>query len=126
MNGSMSGAMTRAVIVGTLLQLAMVLAGHWVPAIAALFAPLGMAISFVAGWLVALWESVRGRFAATRGALAGGICALLGILVSFALGDVEGLILLLGTLSSTVTGALGGLVGGALAGRTASAGGIAR
>lgn len=122
----MARSMIGAIIVGTLLQLAMVLAGHGVPAIAALFAPLGMAISFVAGWMTAAWESRRGSAAAGRGALAGGACALLGILVSFALGDVGPMILLAGTLSSTITGALGGLAGGALAGRRMTAGDAGR
>src|SRR5690606_35077827 len=92
------GALLRAVVVGTLLQLAMVVSGHWVAAIAALFAVLGMAISLLAGWLAAAWASVRGGRAARDGAIAGGSCALLGILVSWALGDVPAGVVAFGTL----------------------------
>jgi hypothetical protein len=45
------------------------------------------------------------------GVLAGAICALIGIAVSYALKDVPASLLVLGTLSSAVTGALGGWLG---------------
>jgi hypothetical protein len=109
-----SGALGRAIAVGTVLQVAMVLIGHWVAAVAALFAVLGMAISFLAGWLAASWTLLRGKQAALNGAIAGGACALLGIVLSFVLGDVTAAVIGFGTLSSAVTGALGGLAGGAL------------
>ena len=41
--------------------------------------------------------------------MAGGICAFVGILVSYFLGDVPAAVLGFGTASSAVTGALGGL-----------------
>ena len=66
-----SGALTRALAAGTVLQLAMVLSGHWVPAVAAGFAIGGMAISFLAGWLAAAWALHRGMPAARDGAIAG-------------------------------------------------------
>ena len=56
---------------------------------------------------------------------AGAICAFIGILVSYLLGDVPGLLLLMGTLSSAVTGAIGGLLGTLSLGRGAAASGIA-
>ena len=112
-----TGALTRAIAVGTVLQLAMVLSGHWVPAIAASFAIAGMAISFLAGWLAAAWALRRGMAAARDGAIAGGACALIGILVSWLLGDVTVAVLVFGTISSAITGALGGAAGGAMSGR---------
>jgi hypothetical protein len=100
------------IVVGTVLQLAMVLAGHWSAGVAQLFAPLGMAISLVVGLLWARRQA-RGRgHAAGGGAVVGGVCAFIGIIVSLALGDVAALVLAFGTVSSAVTGALGGLVGG--------------
>lgn len=48
---------------------------------------------------------------AVGGLIAGGLCALIGICVSFALGDVTALILVMGTLSSAVAGAIGGWLG---------------
>lgn len=103
--------MIRWIAVGTVLQVAMVLVGHWSLAVARLFGPLGMAISLVVGLLWARGEAGGYGHAAAGGALVGGTCALLGIVVSYALGDVGAVILALGTLSSAVTGALGGLVG---------------
>lgn len=102
-------ALIRATAVGTALQLAMVVSGHFIPGVAMLFAPLGMGLSLVAGVLYGLWAA--GSRAASGGALAGGVCAFLGIAVSWGLGDVTALILAFGTLSSAVAGALGGMVG---------------
>lgn len=107
-----SRAVTVATVAGTVLQLAMVLAGHTNASIAAMFAPGGMGISLVAGVIYA--SQARGGSAgsaAMGGFVAGGLCALIGIAVSYALGDVTAAILGLGTLSSAVTGAIGGLVG---------------
>jgi hypothetical protein len=105
-------ALVRATIACAVAQLAMVIAGHYVASVALMFAPLGMAISLVAGGLYALWanDSARGS-AAMNGAIAGGVGALIGIIVSFALGDVTASILAIGTVSSAVTGALGGFLG---------------
>ena len=116
------GALQRATVVGTVLQLAMVLSGHWVAAIAALFAVMGMAISLIAGWLAAYWGATRGGAAARAGAIAGGLCALIGIVVSWALGDVAAAVIAFGTLSSAVTGAIGGWAAGLVGARA----GVAR
>lgn len=95
---------------GLLAQLAMVLIGHSDAGIAALFAPLGIGISLVAGALYAWLARPSVRQGALGGAIAGGVCALLGIAVSFAMGDVTAFILLAGTLSSAVGGAIGGAI----------------
>ena len=94
--------------IGLVAQLAMVLVGHTNAGIAALFAPLGIAISFVAGALYAWLARPGTGQGALGGAIAGGLCALVGIAVSYALGDVTAFILLAGTLSSAVGGAIGG------------------
>jgi hypothetical protein len=103
-------------VVGTILQLIMVVIGHFVPAVAALFAPLGTLISLIAGFLYAyragrqaLGEQLLG------GALVGGGCALIGIAVSWTLADVEAVILLIGTASSAVTGLVGAAIGRVIA-----------
>lgn len=107
-----SRALSIATVIGTLLQLAMVLIGHFNPAVANVFAVGGMTISLIAGVVYAAISADRtAKSLAAGGALAGGICALIGILVSFLLGDVPALILAVGTLSSAVTGAVGGLAG---------------
>jgi hypothetical protein len=117
-----SRALWLATGVGTLLQLIMVIAGHYNASIAQLFAFGGMGISLVAGVLYSVWAHPASAGAAVRGgAIAGGVCALIGIVVSYFLGDVTALIILFGTLSSAVTGLIGGLIGRALSPRRAVA-----
>lgn len=109
-----------AVLIGTVLQLAMVVSGHFVPFIALnVFMFGGMGISALAGLI---YGRAAGGFgaAALGGALAGGLCALIGITVSVLLGDTEAMILAFGTVSSAVTGALGGLLGRAIGGTRAA------
>jgi hypothetical protein len=114
----MRSALINAALVGTVLQLAMVIGGHYNKGIANLFAVLGMTISLLAGLLFALWAKQPSIGAnALGGLLAGGICALIGIIVSYALRDVPAVIIAFGTLSSAVTGAIGGAIGHWLAGR---------
>lgn len=107
------------VAVFTALQIAMVVAGHYSPAIAQWFAVGGMGLSLLAGLAVG-WKSGGSLgSAALNGAVAGGVCALIGIGVSLALGDVEPMLLAMGTLSSAVAGAIGGALARLLSGRTA-------
>ena len=107
-----SSALVVATGIGTVLQLAMVIAGHSNKSIAALFAILGVSISLIAGvvYAVRAKQGSTGRLA-LGGLVAGGLCALIGIIVSYLLGDVPALILLIGTTSSAVTGAIGGAAG---------------
>lgn len=104
-------ALINATVIGTVLQLAMVLAGHWAEDIANLFAVIGTLISLVAGLLYA--RDARGRWADSLlgGVIAGGVCALIGIAVSYLLKDVTADIFLLGTASSAAGGLLGGAIG---------------
>jgi hypothetical protein len=104
-------ALRRATLTGTVLQVAMVIAGHYVPFIALhVFMIGGMLISLLAGLFYA--RSAR-RYvgAAIGGAIAGGLCALLGIAVSVGLGDTLPVILAFGTVASGVTGLIGGVTG---------------
>jgi hypothetical protein len=102
----------RATLIGTVLQLAMVVMGHYDPRIASMFAVLGMLLSLVAGVLFGRWSGALGKGGAAAGGLAAGAaCALLGILESFYLRDVPGWVIVFGTISSAVTGAIGGLLG---------------
>jgi hypothetical protein len=105
-------ALVLATIIGTILQFAMVITGHSNPAIAAQFAVVGMAISLMTGVVYAKLAGSRtiGGLAA-GGFVSGGLCALIGIAVSYYLGDVSAMILALGTLSSAVAGAIGGALG---------------
>jgi hypothetical protein len=113
-------AVRNATFVGTALQLLMVAAGHYSPAVARMFPAGGMSISALAGVMAALGSRPASLgSAAGRGALAGGVCAFVGILVSYLLGDVPAAVLGFGTASSAVTGAVGGMVGKLLSARAA-------
>lgn len=104
-------ALINATAIGTVLQLIMVLAGHWVPAVATLFAPIGILLSLIAGLLYA--RAAKGGWSDSTlgGVIAGAVCALIGIAVSVLLGDVPPIILVIGTLSSAVGGVVGGAIG---------------
>lgn len=117
-----TGWMLRVTVWATVAQLAMVVIGHVVTAVANLFGPLGITISLVAGlvWARRAGSGIGGAIGG--GALVGGACALIGIAVSWALGDVTALLLAVGTLSSAVAGAIGGSIGRLVARR---AGGVA-
>jgi hypothetical protein len=105
-------ALLTASVIGTVLQTAMVVAGHSNKSIANLFAVGGMSLSLIAGVIYAILArgSTTGS-AVVGGVLAGAICALIGIAVSYFLKDVPASLLALGTLSSAVTGAVGGWLG---------------
>jgi uncharacterized protein YndB with AHSA1/START domain len=105
-------ALLQASLLGTVLQVGMVVAGHYHPSVASLFAAGGMGLSLAAGLLYALLARGDRRSATVVGGLAAGaICAFIGILVSHLLGDVPRSLLVLGTVSSALTGALGGWLG---------------
>lgn len=108
-------ALTNATVIGTVLQLIMVGVGHFVPAVATLFAPIGILLSLIAGLLYA--RAAKGSWSDSTlgGVIAGAVCALIGIAVSVLLGDVPPVILVIGTLSSAVGGVAGGAVGKLLA-----------
>ena len=103
--------LARATLLGTIAQIAMVVAGHYVPAVADLFAIGGMGISALAGWAALKGQPASLSAAAGGGALAGGISAAIGIALSVMMGDVPTSLLALGTGSSAVTGLIGGLIG---------------
>ena len=97
-----------ATIVGITLQVGLVLAGHVVRVLQDPgFAIGGLAFSAVAGWTHARLARGGWRDAIVGGAIAGGICAAVGIFVSAALGDVPFSLLAPGTAGSVVTGMIG-------------------
>jgi|SRR5881398_665091 hypothetical protein len=109
-------ALMIATVLGTVLQVIMVVAGHSNKSIANLFAVGGMGFSLIAGLVYAI--VARGgptSSLALGGLVAGALCALIGIFVSYMLKDVPVSLLALGTISSAVTGAIGGAIGKFLA-----------
>ena len=110
-------ALIRATLIGLVLQLAMVIFGHVVPGFRDPgFALGGTGFSFVAGLLYERQARQDWGPAMLGGAIAGGLCGLLGIAVSVVLGDVPPSLLVFGTLGSVVAGAAGGLLGRLVAG----------
>jgi hypothetical protein len=110
--------MMSAVVVGIVLQVAMVLLGNWAPSVRDFWGPSGMAIAFVAGILAVGRDFPGWGNAVVAGALAGGVGALHGIVLAYMLHDVPASLILLGTVASTVAGILGALAKSALARRT--------
>ena len=105
-------AIRGAVGFGLVAQLAMVIAGHYVPFIKNnVFAVGGLLISLAAGWLYA--KAAIGGWSSSLigGLIVGGACALLGIGVSVLLRDVPPGILVFGTIGSAVAGLVGGAIG---------------
>jgi hypothetical protein len=105
-------ALQRAILVGTFLQLVAVLIAHfsqWIETHAFLFA--GMMISATMGYLYAQDVSRGYAKGAYGGAIAGGVCAFIGIATSVILGDLTGRMLLVRSLISVLTGAVGGVYG---------------
>lgn len=105
-------ALINATVIGTVLQLAMIVAGHFIPFVKDnVFMLGGLAISLVAGLLYA--RAAKGAWpdSLIGGLIAGGVCALIGIAASVAWGDTAQSILLIGTAGSAVAGAVGGAIG---------------
>lgn len=103
--------MVRMTAVGTVFQLAMVIAGHYNEFVKDnLFAGLGMFISLVVAAMYARSGARSVGTAAAGGAVVGGVCALLGIGVSVLLKDSEPMILAFGSIGSAVAGSIGGAV----------------
>jgi hypothetical protein len=112
----------RATLTGTVLQVAMVVAGHYVPVIAQdWFAIGGTGISLLAGLIYATGARGTMGAGALGGAIAGGLCAFIGIVVSVVLGDVPAMTLAIGTAASALGGGLGGLIGSVIARKTSAA-----
>jgi hypothetical protein len=107
------GALTKATLVGTALQLAMVLAGHYsAPIRESGFAIIGTGIAAVTGFLFSRWAGRGARMgSATGGAIAAGVGGFIGTIVSAVLGDVPGQTIGVGTISSVVAGLAGGAIG---------------
>lgn len=116
-----SNAMVKSAIVGVVLQVIMVVVGHYVPQVASLFPVAGTGIGGIAGLLSGLWSANASQQAAAGGgAVAGGVGGLLGTILSHVLGDVPTSTIAVGTGSTAVAGVIGGLIGRFLGSRQAT------
>ena len=105
-------ALINATAVGTIAQLGMVIGGHFNAFVKDnLFAVMGILLSLFAGLLYARVAKGSWSDSTLGGVIAGAVCAFLGIAVSWLLGDVAPIILVIGTLSSAVGGVIGGAIG---------------
>lgn len=102
----------RALIVGVVLEAALMVAAHFIAVIEQQgFLLGGMTISAVAGYLYAM-DTGKGYFtSATMAAIIGGLSALVGVGVSVVLRDAPLHIVPMFTTICVVTGAVGGLFG---------------
>lgn len=106
------GALLKATGIGLAGELAMVFGGNVNPAIAGMFPTLGTAIAGVSGLLVPFFNrGLSTKQAAGGGAIAGGVSAVIGILVSYLLKDVPFSVVGFGGGMSAVAGAIGGVIG---------------
>jgi hypothetical protein len=102
----------RATLIGTVLQLGLAVSGHYDARVANLFAVGGMFVSLVAGLIFGRWSAgARQAIVIAGAAVAGAVCALVGILESYFLKDVPAWVIAFGPVSSAVTGAIGGFLG---------------
>ena len=102
----------RAAITGIVLEIAMVVIGHFVPWVRANVFEFGaMMIAGLAGLFYA--RDFAGGYGkgALGGAIAGGTSGLIGISVANILGDVALIVLPFGTAITILVGAIGGLFG---------------
>lgn len=113
-----SKSMVPMTAVGTIVQIAMVVAGHYNEFIKNnVFAIGGMLISLVVAAMWAAKGAASKGNAFGGGAIVGGVCAILGIAVSVILGDTDAAVLGFGTAGSAVAGGIGGIAAFALSGR---------
>ncbi len=116
MSAPSGNPLVRAAVLGTVLQVLMVVAGHFSPAIAGLFPIVGTGLGGIAGVLAGRLGPRRGVGTAVgEGLIAGGSGALIGTVISHLLGDVPTSIIAIGTAASGGAGAIGGVVGRLLA-----------
>jgi hypothetical protein len=105
-------AALKAAGIGLAGQLAMVFGGNMNAGIQQMYPTLGTSIAGIAGLLYPIFRhGLTTKQAAGGGALAGGGGAVLGILVSYLLGDVPLSVVAIGGGMSAVAGAIGGVIG---------------
>jgi hypothetical protein len=120
MNESMLKGLSKPTVIGTVLQVGMILLGKVSPMIGQNFAIGGTSIAAATGVIASMMAKPAGMGgAAGGGAVAAGVSALIGTLVSMATGQTGMDTIAIGTGSSVVAGAIGGVVGQLFAGKKA-------
>ena len=99
------------VVAGVVLEVAMVVTGHYVQAVLLLSGSLGVGIPFLLGLLYGAGRKLTVKEASTDGFLIGAVGAFVGVLVSILLGDQAWSLLTFAPVASGVTGLLGAVIG---------------
>ena len=122
MSDGMLKGLAKPTMIGTVLQVAMVLLGKVSPEVGQNFAIGGTTIAAATGVLASLMNRQPAMGGAVGGgAIAAGVSALIGTVVSMATGQTGTDTIMIGTASSVVAGAIGGVVGQLFGGRKAGA-----
>ncbi len=103
--------MARFVWMGVVLQLAMVMVGHFDETVLNLSGVLGTAIPFALGGWYGLTTQVGFGRASRSGLVIGVVGAVVGVLAAILLGDANWMLLTFAPLASALMGGLGALVG---------------
>ena len=118
MSDGMLKGLSKPTMIGTVLQVGMILLGKVSPMIGQNFAIGGTSIAAATGVIASLMGKPAGMGgAAGGGAIAAGVSALIGTLVSMATGQTGMDTIAIGTGSSVVAGAIGGVIGQLFAGK---------
>ena len=109
--------MTRFIWMGIVLQMAMVIGGHYSEQVLLLSGILGTAIPLVLGVWFGATVPRNMKSASTGGFLIGIIGAFIGVVAAILMGDQPWLLLTFAPLSSGIAGLLGAIIGMVAAGR---------
>ncbi len=122
MSDGMLKGLAKPTMIGTVLQVAMVLLGKVSPEVGQNFAIGGTTIAAATGVLASLMNRQPAMGGALGGgAIAAGVSALIGTVVSMATGQTGTDTIMIGTASSVVAGAIGGVVGQLFGGKKTGA-----
>ncbi len=99
--------MAKFVVISIVLQVAMVVTGHYVEAVINLSALLGVGIPLIVGGVFGATSASDYRNALSAGFTIGISGAFVGILLAVLMGDQEWLLLTFGPISSAITGLIG-------------------
>jgi hypothetical protein len=120
MSDGMMKGLTKPMAIGTVLQVGMVLLGKVNPSVGQNFAIIGTSIAAITGVLASVMNRQPTMGGAVGGgAVAAGVSALIGTVVSMVTAQTGMDTVLIGTGSSVVAGALGGVLGQLFGGKKA-------
>ena len=99
--------MAKFVVISIVLQVAMVVTGHYVEAVINLSALLGMGIPLIVGGVFGATRASDYRNALSAGFTIGISGSFVGILIAILMGDQGWILLTFGPISSAITGLIG-------------------